>query len=54
VVSIRYQPRSPPAKGQLRTIEQVGHLRELTVIKENGRREPFDRDKLARSINTAS
>jgi transcriptional repressor NrdR len=28
-------------------------LRELTVIKKNGRREPFDRDKLARSIYIA-
>ncbi|HYC15331.1 MAG TPA: ATP cone domain-containing protein, partial [Stellaceae bacterium] len=25
-------------------------LRELTVVKKNGQREPFDRDKLARSI----
>ena len=34
------------------TIERV-QLRELTVIKKNGRRVPFDRDKLARSIQTA-
>ena len=32
------------------TFERV-QLRELTVIKENGKREPFDRDKLARSLN---
>ena len=31
------------------TFERV-QLRELTVIKKNGQREPFDRDKLARSI----
>ena len=31
------------------TFERV-QLRELTVIKRNGRRVPFDRDKLARSI----
>ena len=34
------------------TIERV-QLRELTVIKKDGRRVPFDRDKLARSIKTA-
>ena len=28
-------------------------LRELVVIKRNGRRVPFDRDKLARSISIA-
>lgn len=28
-------------------------LRELTVIKRNGKRAPFDRDKLERSINIA-
>ncbi len=31
------------------TFERV-QLRELTIIKRNGRRVPFDRDKLARSI----
>ena len=34
------------------TIERV-QLRELTVIKQDGRRVPFDRDKLARSIRIA-
>ena len=34
------------------TFERV-QLRELTVIKRNGRRVPFDRDKLARSIYVA-
>ena len=34
------------------TIERV-QLRELTVIKTDGRRVPFDRDKLARSIRIA-
>ena len=28
-------------------------MRELTVVKKNGQREPFDRDKLARSIYVA-
>ena len=34
------------------TFERV-QLRELTVIKRNGRRVPFDRDKLARSVEVA-
>lgn len=34
------------------TIERV-QLRELTVIKADGRRVPFDREKLARSIRVA-
>jgi transcriptional repressor NrdR len=34
------------------TFERV-QLRELSVIKKEGRRVPFDRDKLARSITTA-
>ena len=32
------------------TFERV-QFRELTVIKSNGRRAPFDRDKIAKSIN---
>ena len=34
------------------TFERV-QLRELTVIKTNGRRVPFDRDKLMRSVDVA-
>jgi len=34
------------------TFERV-QLRELTVIKRNGRRVPFDRDKLLRSVSIA-
>lgn len=34
------------------TVERV-QLRELTVVKADGRRVPFDRDKLARSIHIA-
>jgi transcriptional repressor NrdR len=45
--------RSCPACGQrFTTIERV-QLRELTVVKSDGRRVPFDRDKLARSIRIA-
>ena len=34
------------------TFERV-QLRELTVLKQNGKREPLDRDKLVRSMNVA-
>lgn len=34
------------------TVERV-QLRELVVVKQDGRRVPFDRDKLARSIRVA-
>ncbi len=34
------------------TFERI-QLRELTVIKQNGRREPLERDKLARSMKIA-
>ncbi len=34
------------------TVERV-QLRELTILKSDGRRVPFDRDKLARSIHIA-
>jgi len=35
------------------TFERI-HLRELMVVKKNGLRVVFDRDKLAKSINTAA
>ena len=38
--------------GRFTTFERV-QLRELIVVKKSGRREPFDRDKLERSINHA-
>jgi|TARA_B110000438_G_scaffold293965_1_gene334626 transcriptional repressor NrdR len=37
-------------KERFTTFERV-QFRELTVVKTNGRREPFDRDKIAKSIN---
>ena len=39
--------------GRFTTFERI-QLRELTVIKNNGRRVPFDRDKLDRSIRIAT
>ena len=38
--------------GRFTTFERV-QLRDLIVIKKSGRRAPFDRDKLARSVQTA-
>lgn len=38
--------------GRFTTFERV-QLRELTVVKRSGRRVPFDRDKLVRSIQVA-
>ena len=38
--------------GRFTTFERV-QMRELTVVKRSGKREPFDRDKLARSIEIA-
>ncbi|MDO8534693.1 MAG: transcriptional regulator NrdR [Xanthobacteraceae bacterium] len=38
--------------GRFTTFERV-QLRELTVLKSSGRRVPFDRDKLARSVEIA-
>ena len=32
---------------------RAGQLRDLTVVKKDGKREPFDRDKLARAIGHA-
>jgi transcriptional repressor NrdR len=38
--------------GRFTTFERV-QLRELLVVKKSGRKVPFDRDKLARSVTTA-
>jgi transcriptional repressor NrdR len=50
--SIRRRRVCPDCGGRFTTFERV-QLRELTVVKRSGRRTPFDRDKLARSIETA-
>ncbi|WP_349360467.1 transcriptional regulator NrdR [Stappia sp.] len=39
--------------GRFTTFERI-QLRELTVLKRNGRRVPFDREKLARSVRIAT
>lgn len=51
-VSIRRRRFCPACGGRFTTYERV-QLRDLVVIKSNGRREPFDRDKLERSIRIA-
>lgn len=50
--AIRRRRACPECGARFTTFERV-HLRELTVIKANGKREPFDRDKLERSMRIA-
>ena len=47
--AIRRRRLCPECGGRFTTFERV-QLRELTVAKRSGRRTPFDREKLARSI----
>ena len=51
-VSIRRRRFCPACGGRFTTYERV-QLRDLVVLKKSGRREPFDRDKLERSIRIA-
>ena len=51
-VAIRRRRFCPACGGRFTTYERV-QLRDLVVLKKNGRREDFDRDKLARSIRIA-
>ena len=51
-VSIRRRRFCPSCAGRFTTYERV-QLRDLVVVKKNGKREPFDRDKLERSIRIA-
>jgi transcriptional repressor NrdR len=50
--AIRRRRICPDCGGRFTTFERV-QLRELMVQKKSGRKEPFDRDKLARSVYTA-
>ncbi|QHI95545.1 transcriptional repressor NrdR [Aristophania vespae] len=50
--AIRRRRYCPECSQRFTTVERV-QLREITVIKTDGRRIPFDRDKLARSIKIA-
>jgi transcriptional repressor NrdR len=50
--AIRRRRGCPDCGGRFTTFERV-QLRELTVAKRSGRRVPFDRDKLGRSVEIA-
>ncbi len=50
--TIRRRRICPDCGGRFTTFERV-QLRELTVVKRSGKRVPFDRDKLARSVTVA-
>ena len=50
--AIRRRRYCPSCGSRFTTFERV-QLRELTVVKKNGQRVQFDRDKLARSIQVA-
>ncbi len=50
--AIRRRRSCPACGGRFTTFERV-QLRELVVIKSDGSREPFDRDKLHRSLRIA-
>ncbi|MFL5331699.1 MAG: transcriptional regulator NrdR [Geminicoccaceae bacterium] len=51
--AIRRRRQCPACGARFTTFERV-QLRELLVVKKDGRRLPFDRDKLARSIRIAT
>ncbi len=50
--AIRRRRVCPDCGGRFTTFERV-QLRELVVVKRSGRKAPFDRDKLVRSIEVA-
>jgi len=50
--AIRRRRQCPACGARFTTFERI-QLRELTVIKTSGTREPFDRDKLLRSLQIA-
>ena len=50
--AIRRRRACPECGGRFTTFERV-QLRELTILKRSGRRAPFDREKLVRSISVA-
>ena len=51
--AIRRRRLCPKCGGRFTTFERV-QLRELVIVKRSGRRTPFDRDKLMRSISIAT
>jgi transcriptional repressor NrdR len=51
--AIRRRRSCPACASRFTTFERV-QLRDLTIIKKNGQRTPFDREKLMRSIKIAT
>ena len=51
--AIRRRRLCPECGGRFTTFERV-QLREITILKRSGRRTPFDRDKLGRSVTIAT
>ena len=51
--SVRRRRECSACGGRFTTFERV-QLRELTVVKSSGKKAPFDRDKLARSVMIAT
>ncbi len=51
--SIRRRRSCPQCGGRFTTFERV-QLRELVIVKKSGRRTPFDREKLERSVAIAT
>lgn len=52
-VAIRRRRACTVCGGRFTTFERI-QLRELIVVKRSGKREPFDRDKLLRSVSIAA
>ncbi len=50
--AIRRRRQCPACGARFTTFERI-QLREMIVVKKSGKREPFDRDKLARSVEIA-
>jgi transcriptional repressor NrdR len=50
--AVRRRRGCPQCGGRFTTFERV-QLRDLVVVKRDGRRAPFERDKLRRSVNIA-
>jgi transcriptional repressor NrdR len=51
-ISIRRRRQCPKCDSRFTTFERI-QMRELIVIKKNGEKRPFDREKMLRSIETA-
>ena len=50
--SIRRRRSCPTCEARFTTFERI-QLRELTVVKNDGKRQPFDRDKMIKSMQVA-